>query len=200
MTSPHNKRTTLALFAVSAVIVGCLLSACRPDNYYLFHADYERQVNQALQRPGLRVERVIDRRHTAQEDIGVLAPGLIAEPKQVRLDQPVSDFVRESLSAMLHDSTATRSDSIALTVYVDSFYVSERFATVLKHVEFHSDLTFVLKADDGREKIVPTSAVRTREWAVVTPEEAEKMMYYGLRECVDSFLVRYDKMVADSGI
>jgi len=180
-------------------IIGSLLVSCAKHEYYEFNSDYERQVNQILQRPGLVIDRVVDRRHCPAQEIGLLSPGLIGTPKTVKLDHPANDFVHESLTAMLTDRDAPPgTETIPVVVYIDSFYVTERFASVLKRVEFHAVLTFVIGEASDSEQVIPITSMRFKEWAVVTPDEAEDMMYHSLRQCVDRFLMRYDQIMADS--
>lgn len=132
-----------------------------------------------------KVVEVVDRRNEEPNNAGTCQVGLMNKTVPYKLAEPVSDFVKKSISKLLLNNNDTT--YLPLKININYFLVSEHTGAFSENGYFDCDLTFIYPVNNDTLKSFNTS-IREESSGMDVTDGLEKLMYKGISKCTDNFL------------
>ncbi|MGA8264833.1 MAG: hypothetical protein WB779_10360 [Ignavibacteriaceae bacterium] len=179
-----SNRITFLVIIFSLFYIGC------GSNQVLITPNYKsEELNlKARKDVNAKVIMVIDDRKEKADNLGIAQVGILNKKVPYNLDQPVSEFVRKSVTQML----STKEDSLflPLKIVIHKFMVWERTDMFSETGHFYCDLSFIYPMERDSFDYVDTQADELSSSLDVT-NGLEELMYEGISKTTESFLEKY---------
>lgn len=178
----NSKKLTFAVLSVLTLfLIGC------GANNIVIKPNYESADLKVTESSTInaKVIEVVDRRNEESNNAGTCQVGLMNKTVPYKLTEPVSDFVKKSVTQLLSNKNDTT--YLPLKININYFLVSEHTGAFSENGYFDCDLTFIYPVNNDTLKSFNTS-IREESSGMDVTDGLEKLMYTGISKCTDNFL------------
>lgn len=174
-----------------AVFISVIFISCGSSDVTI-SPNYESELLKVINKPNLdaKVIKVKDNRkeHFGKTNIGTAQVGLFNKKVPYNLDEPVSEFVKKSVTKLL----AEQEDSVFLPIkiIINKFLIYEETGAFSEKGNFESELVFIYPFNKDSFVTVNTFCNEQSSGLDVT-NGLENLIYKGISTCTNMFLSKY---------